>query len=197
MDKYVINGGNKLSGKIRIESAKNSVLPIIAGSILTDEQVVIKNCPKIKDVYSMLDILSYLGGKWSFQEDNLILDNASINKYDIPKHLASPLRSSVFLLGALLCRFKKAKMYEPGGCNIGKRPIDLHILALEQLGVRAETFGEQLICSAKNIKSNNIYLKYPSVGTTENIILCSILSLSAINAINSEFVGLPFPEFIV
>ena len=72
MEKYVINGGNKLSGKIRIESAKNSVLPIIAGSILTDEQVIIKNCPKIQDVYSMLDILSYLGGKWRFEDNNLI-----------------------------------------------------------------------------------------------------------------------------
>lgn len=175
MEKYVINGGNRLSGKIRIESAKNSVLPIIAGSILTNEQVVIKNCPKIQDVYSMLEILSYLGSKWCFDENNLMISNASINSYDIPKKLASPLRSSIFLLGALLCRFKKAKIYQPGGCNIGKRPIDLHISALEQLGVKTEFFGEQLICSAKDIKGNNIYLKFPSVGATENIILCSVL----------------------
>ena len=175
MEKYVINGGNRLSGKIRIESAKNSVLPIIAGSILTNEQVVIKNCPKIQDVYSMLEILSYLGSKWCFDENNLIISNASINSYDIPKKLASPLRSSIFLLGALLCRFKKAKIYQPGGCNIGKRPIDLHISALEQLGVKTEFFGEQLICSAKDIKGNNIYLKFPSVGATENINLCSVL----------------------
>ena len=145
MDKYVINGGNKLSGKIRIESAKNSVLPIIAGSILTNEQVVVKNCPKIKDVDSMLEILTYLGGKWHFEQNNLVLDNASINRYDIPKNLALPLRSSIFLLGALICRFKKAKIYQPGGCNIGKRPIDLHILALERLGVCTEYFGEQII----------------------------------------------------
>ena len=176
MDKYVINGGNKLSGKIRIESAKNSVLPIIAGSILTNEQVVVKNCPKIKDVDSMLEILTYLGGKWHFEQNNLVLDNASINRYDIPKNLALPLRSSIFLLGALICRFKKAKIYQPGGCNIGKRPIDLHILALERLGVCTEYFGEQIICSTKDIKSNNIYLKYPSVGATENIILCSVLN---------------------
>lgn len=185
MEKYVINGGNKLSGKIRIESAKNSVLPIIAGSILTDEQVIIKNCPKIQDVYSMLDILSYLGGKWRFEDNNLILNNASINKYDIPKSLASPLRSSIFLLGALLCRFKKAKIYEPGGCNIGKRPIDLHISSLEQLGVYTEYFGEQIICSAKNIKCNNVYLKYPSVGATENIILCAVLSKGKTQIFNS------------
>ncbi len=176
MDKYVINGGNKLSGKIRIESAKNSVLPIIAGSILTNQQVVIKNCPKIKDVYAMLEILSYLGGKWTFEQGDLILNNASLNRYDIPKELASPVRSSVFMLGALLCRFKKAKIHQPGGCNIGKRPIDLHILALEDLGVKTECLGEQIICSAKEIKTNNIYLNYPSVGTTENIILCSVLS---------------------
>ena len=127
MEKYLINGGKKLSGKITIQSAKNSVLPIMAGAILTDEQVVIKNCPKIKDVMAMLNILSHLGCKWQFDNDNLILNSAGADKCTVPKDLANELRSSIFMLGALICRFKKAQIYSPGGCNIGLRPIDLHL----------------------------------------------------------------------
>ena len=86
MEKYVIHGGRRLDGEIKIQSSKNAVLPIIAGAILTDEQVVIKNCPKIKDVFSMLDILTCLGVKWAFEEDNLILESSSMDKYSIPQN---------------------------------------------------------------------------------------------------------------
>ncbi len=176
MDKYLINGGRKLSGKIKVQSAKNAVLPIMAGAILTDEQVVIKNCPKIKDVQSMLNILSYLGCVWHFEDDNLILNANGADKYTVPKELANELRSSIFMLGALICRFKKAQISFPGGCDIGLRPIDLHLSALEKLGVKINSFDNSFFCFANEIVGNNIYLDFPSVGATENIILASVLA---------------------
>ncbi len=176
MEKYLINGGRKLSGKISIQSAKNSVLPIIAGAILTDDEVVIKNCPKIKDVFSMLKILSHLGCVWQFDGDNLILNSSGADKYFVPKELASELRSSIFTLGALICRFKKAQIHLPGGCDIGQRPIDMHLSSLRRLGINVSEFNEQVFCSTKQIVGNDIYLDFPSVGATENIILASVLA---------------------
>lgn len=176
MGKYIINGGRKLSGKISLECAKNSVLPILAACILTDEQVVIKNCPKIKDVFAMLDILSHLGVRWQFQEQNLIINASGINGYSIPENLAKELRSSIFMLGALLSKFGKAKLYFPGGCDIGLRPIDIHISALERLGASIHEVNGQIICTAKNVVGRDIYLDFPSVGATENIILASVLA---------------------
>ena len=185
MEKYLINGGKKLSGKITIQSAKNAVLPIMAGAILTDEQVVIKKCPKIKDVLSMLNILSHLGCVWHFEGDNLILNSKGADKFSVPKELANELRSSVFMLGALICRFKKAQIYFPGGCNIGLRPIDLHLSALEKLGVKSSCFNGQIFCYANQIVGSNIYLDFPSVGATENIILASVLSKGKTQIFNS------------
>jgi len=185
MEKYLINGGRKLSGKITLQSAKNSVLPIMAGSILTDEQVVIKNCPKIKDVLSMLNILSYLGCSWQFEGDNLILNSSNLGNYSVPKSLASELRSSIFMLGALICRFKKAQIYFPGGCDIGLRPINLHLSSLKQLGVKVSSYNEQIFCSAKQIVGKDIYLDFPSVGATENIILASVLAKGKTQIFNS------------
>ena len=185
MEKYIICGGKRLSGKVDIQSAKNSVLPIIAGATLTDEQVVIKKCPKIDDVFAMLDILTYLGCSWNFVDDNLIINSQNINKYSIPKNLATKMRSSIFMLGALISRFKKANISYPGGCNIGKRPIDLHINALKDLGVIIKQMEDEIVCSAKQIVGGNIYLKFPSVGATENIILASVLASGKTQIFNS------------
>ncbi|MBE7080937.1 MAG: UDP-N-acetylglucosamine 1-carboxyvinyltransferase [Clostridiales bacterium] len=185
MEKYMINGGRKLSGKITIQSAKNSVLPIMAGALLTDEQVVIKNCPKIKDVMSMLNILSHIGCKWQFEGDNLIINSLTADKYVVPKELANEMRSSIFMLGALICRFKKAKIYAPGGCNIGLRPIDLHIKSLKKLGVNVSEVQGQIFCSASSLVGKDIYLDFPSVGATENIILASVLAKGKTQIFNS------------
>lgn len=176
MEKYIINGGRKLEGKIKIESAKNSVLPILAACTLTDEEIVIKNCPKIKDVISMLKILSHLGVEWHFEQENLVVCASTMNSYSIPQNLASELRSSIFMLGALLSRFNRAKIYFPGGCDIGLRPIDIHISALENLGTIISDINGQIICSAKNLAGKEIYLDFPSVGATENLMLASVLA---------------------
>ncbi len=176
MENYVINGGRRLDGKLKIQSSKNSVLPIIAGSILTDEEVVIKNCPKIKDVFAMLDILSHLGTKWTFENEDLILNSSSIDKFSIPQNLAGELRSSIFMLGALISRFKKARLYFPGGCDIGLRPIDIHLSALADLGVIISDINGEINCLSNKIVGRDICLDFPSVGATENIMLASIFA---------------------
>lgn len=176
MEKYKINGGKRLSGKLKMESAKNSVLPIIAASILTEEQVVIKNCPKILDVISMLKILSILGVKTKFEENNLIIDARFLNGNNIPETLAKELRSSIFLLGALISRLKKADLFLPGGCDIGQRPIDIHIKALKELGVSVLEMGNEIICSTKTLNGTAIRLDYPSVGATENLMLVGVFA---------------------
>ena len=176
MENYVINGGRRLDGKLKIQSSKNSVLPIIAGSILTDEEVVIKNCPKIKDVFAMLNILGHLGTKWTFENEDLILNSSSIDKFFIPQNLAGELRSSIFMLGALVSRFKKAKLYFPGGCDIGLRPIDMHLSALADLGVIISDINGEINCLCNKIVGRDICLDFPSVGATENIILASIFA---------------------
>ena len=174
MEKFVINGGVKLSGKLRAESAKNAVLPILAASVLTDEEVVIKNCPAIADVLSMIKILNFLGVKTEFQDGNLIVNASGIGGYAIPYSLGKELRSSVFMMGALVSRFKKARLSYPGGCDIGARPVDLHLKGLEKLGVGVCEDDGVIECFSDGIKGNRINLSFPSVGATENIMLAAV-----------------------
>lgn len=174
MGKYVINGGNKLDGKIKIESAKNAVLPLLAGAILTDEEVVIKDCPKIKDVLSMINILKSLGVRAKFEDTDLIIKSDGIYDFEVPNDLTRELRSSVFMLGALLARMKHAVISYPGGCEIGLRPIDIHISGLKKLGVNVMDLCGEIVCSAEKIKEGEVYLDFPSVGATENLILASV-----------------------
>ncbi len=174
MGKFIINGGSKLEGSIRIESAKNAVLPILAGTLLTSEKVVVLNCPKIKDVLSMIDILTTLGVKTYFEENALVVDPSNITNYEIPENLTNSMRSSIFLTGALISRLKKANISYPGGCKIGARPIDIHVDGLRQLGVSVIEREDGISCIANTIKSNTIILPFPSVGATENLILASV-----------------------
>lgn len=174
MEKYVINGGKKLSGSVKIESAKNSVLPLLAASVLTDEQVIIKDCPKIEDVVSMIKILNSLGVKTRFEEQNLIIDASNITSFSINEKLSKGLRSSIFMMGALLSRAKKARLYFPGGCDIGLRPIDLHLSALKELGVSVTEMNGEILCEADSVSGREVYLDYPSVGATENVMLTAV-----------------------
>ncbi len=176
MGKYEIYGGKKLSGQIKLESAKNAVLPLLAGSILTSEQVVIKNCPKILDVLNMIKILQGLGVSAVFDGNDLVVNAKTLNSYDIPIELGKELRSSIFMLGSLLSRCKKAKVCYPGGCDIGLRPIDIHLSALKSLGVNIIEDQSSLCCSVKKLRGRDIYLDVPSVGATENIMLAATLA---------------------
>ena len=176
MGKFVVNGGRKLSGSLTLESAKNSVLPMIAGAVLTDEDVIIKSCPKISDVMNMLVIIRSLGGIAYFNEDDLIINCSGISRCDIPYETTKELRASFLMLGALLSRYKKVKIAYPGGCEIGIRPIDIHISALRTLGaVISESDGE-LNCTTNGLNGKDVYFDFPSVGATENVMIASTLA---------------------
>ncbi len=174
MKEYIINGGQPLDGALEIKGAKNSILPLIAASILTDEITVLHNCPNISDVDSMINILEGLGSKIIRSGRDVIIDNSMTDKSEIPASLAKELRSSVFLLGSLLSRHKKAKVAYPGGCDIGLRPIDIHITGLRELGIEIQEQGGYILCNCLNAKSADIVLDLPSVGATENLMLASV-----------------------
>lgn len=174
MDKYIINGGNKLYGSLQIKGAKNSVLPLLAGSILTNEKIILLNCPDITDVRNMLSILDNLGCKTLFDNGTITVDSSTLNNSTICPELAKELRSSIFLLGALLSRTGMAEVSYPGGCDIGLRPINLHISGLKALGVEITEEKDFLNCRFKRPKTCSIFLDLPSVGATENLIMASV-----------------------
>jgi UDP-N-acetylglucosamine 1-carboxyvinyltransferase len=150
------------------------VLPLLAASVITDEQVVILDCPKITDVQNMISILNEIGCVTHFEGDNLIIDSSSATNHEIPPKMAKELRSSIFMLGSILTRFSKAKIAYPGGCDIGLRPIDLHIKGLKMLGVKIKEGNGIIDCSCNKMIGNEIVLDFPSVGATENILLASV-----------------------
>ena len=174
MGKYIIYGGRKLSGTFIPETAKNAVMPMLAASILTDEQVVIKNCPKISDVYSMVKILNSLGAKTYFNDNNLVILSKSVCSHTVLSEHAKTLRSSIFMLGALISRFKKAEVSLPGGCDIGKRPIDIHLDVLKAMGCETVVEDECVRCKCDKLKGCSIKLSFASVGATENAILAGV-----------------------
>lgn len=184
MEKLIINGGKKLSGKVKIESAKNSVLPILAATVLIDNgQTLIKNCPKIADVLNMIKILQNLGLNAKFVGEDLMVWG-SIKNCSVDVKLGKLLRSSVLLTGALLSAVGKAEMPYPGGCDIGARPINIHIDVLKEIGVDITPVETGVVCSAKKIKGGTVKLAFPSVGATENIILASVKCNGVVTVIN-------------
>lgn len=176
MDKYIINGGNRLFGTIKVQSAKNSVLPILAATVLTDEKVTLSDVPDITDVRNMIRILECLGCRAQFDGNNVTIDSSSAVSYEIPRALAHELRSSVFLLGSVVSRFHRAKIAYPGGCDIGLRPIDLHLNGLKRLGVKIDERNGYISCRCDRLMGNEIMLDCPSVGATENIMLAAVVA---------------------
>lgn len=174
MPKYLIYGGNTLDGSINISTSKNATLPILAGSILCSEKVILKNLPNFSDVFNMMKILEKIGVVIKKEEKNYILDTSNINDTFIPNELTKHIRSSIFMLGPMLAKLKFAKIAFPGGCNIGNRPIDLHLKGLESLNVKIVEEHGFLICDGSNMKGAEIHLDFPSVGATENLIMASV-----------------------
>ena len=173
MEKYIINGG-KISGRVKIESAKNALLPMISASILTEEEVLIKSCPKLLDVLSMIRILNKLGVKTQFVGDDLLINSRDLISCHLDDNLTKGLRTSVLMLGALMGRCKTAKLNYPGGCEIGKRPIDIHLNSLKELGVNVNDDGREIFCYADRLVGKEIFLSFPSVGATENLLFASV-----------------------
>lgn len=174
MAKIIIEGGNKLFGEVSVQGAKNSVLPLLAATVLSKGQCVIHNCPDISDVETSLKILATLGCS-CFKDGNHITINAKdMCENCIPESLMREMRSSVVFLGAILARAGEAVISSPGGCELGPRPIDMHISALKQLGALVkEEHGDLHFYAPKGLFGTEITLAFPSVGATENVILAS------------------------
>ena len=173
---FIIHGGRALSGKVKVQKAKNAILPIMAGAVLCDSETIIEDCPKINDVLSMIKILQQIGCKAFFDGDNLVINSSNVKYSVLDNELTKELRSSIFILGSMLSRLKQAEIAFPGGCDIGLRPIDLHINAFRELGVSVDTTSCGIYCKADKIIGKEIYLDFPSVGATENIMLLSAIS---------------------
>ena len=176
MDTYLITGGNKLQGEIDLQGSKNSSLPIIAASILIDGVTTILKCPLISDTKAMEELLLKLGCKLKKENKTLIIDSRTCDKDEIPEDLMKEIRSSIVLMGPMLARHKRVVLTYPGGCEIGARPIDLHLSGLKQLGARITESHGYIICEAEKLVGNEIDLDFPSVGATENIMLAATLA---------------------
>lgn len=174
MDRVTIEGKRRLFGEIGLPSAKNAVLPLIAATIISESDVIIKNCQPLSDVKKMIEIIDYLGGNARFEGGDLFINCKYAEEKTVGEKYTGEIRSSVFLLGPLLSRFGIARISYPGGCEIGLRPIDLHIDGLKKLGVEISEENGRIICDGSNMHAGEICLDFPSVGATENFIMASV-----------------------
>lgn len=173
MCELLIRGGNALTGELTIQGSKNSVLPILAASLLGKDTCTIENCPHLRDVDASIAILRHLGCCTHWEGDALIVDTAHVDQSEVPDALMREMRSSVIFLGAVLARCGEATLSYPGGCELGPRPIDMHLAALRALGAQIEERGGRLQCTAQELVGCEIILPMPSVGATENTILAA------------------------
>lgn len=172
----VIRGGNRLGGEISLQGSKNSSLPILAATVLVDGISVIGNCPDLTDVSAAISILTHLGCRVERKGNTVRVDSRFVTGHSIPDKLMREMRSSIVFLGSILGRMGQVRLSSPGGCEIGLRPIDLHIGALREMGIRVDESRGYISCQRdKSFRSSVISLSFPSVGATENIILASVL----------------------
>lgn len=176
MAHILVKKSQPLKGKVRISGAKNAVLPIIAATLLADGVTVLKGVPNLRDVHVMSDLLRHLGAKVDFQGETLTIDATDINVFEAPYELVSKMRASFLVMGPLLARFKRSKISMPGGCAIGTRPIDLHLKGFKAMGAEVDMDHGYVEASADKLIGNKIYLDFPSVGATENIIMAAALA---------------------
>lgn len=174
----VVKESGPLKGEVYISGAKNSALPILAASLLATEEVILDEVPKLKDIEVMVEILRSLNAKVEYiSETSLRIDSSEVNKYETPFELMDKMRASFIVMGPLLSKFGHAVTKAPGGCNIGKRPIDLHLKGFEALGAKTVMNHEEISSKAKNgLKGSVIYLDFPSVGATENIMMAATMA---------------------
>ncbi len=171
MEKLIINGGRRLDGRVKIQGAKNSALPILAAAVINRQKNIIHNCPRLSDVDKTVEILEGLGCRVKREGNDIEVDSSCADSWTIPESLMRELRSSIIFLGAILSRFGEAEVSMPGGCEIGNRPIDLHLKALARLGIAISEEHGFIKCIYENPHGTYIHLDFPSVGATENIML--------------------------
>ena len=185
MSTLVINGGRSLSGKITVHGSKNSVLPILAATILNAGVSEIHNCPRLTDVDAAIEILRYVGCSVEFDGDTLTVDSKNAEKCDIPDNLMREMRSSVIFMGALLARLGRVSLFSPGGCELGARPIDLHLSSMRALGADVIEEGSAIRCEAEKLHGKDIVLSFPSVGATENTMIAATAAGGVTRIINA------------
>lgn len=174
MDTLNVQGGYPLTGELRIQGSKNTVLPVMAAAVLYKGVTMLTNVPMIQDVYCMIHILEAIGVKIVFSDHCLTMDASRVESGEIPMEDVKRMRSSIMLLGALLGRVGEAVTSYPGGCSIGLRPIDLHLKALEEMGAEIFEDGTKIRAGASRLRGAHIRLAFPSVGATENILLAAV-----------------------
>jgi UDP-N-acetylglucosamine 1-carboxyvinyltransferase len=176
-EKFIISGGNRLQGTVRIDGAKNSALSIMAATLLTKDVCILRNVPRLTDVDTMAAVIRKLGVKVEWKEDNyLYIDSDNFDNYEAPYELVKMMRGSILVMGPLLARLKKAKISLPGGCAIGARPVDYHLKGFEALGAQVEVEKGYIEAKVDTLKGDEIYLDFPSLGATENIMMAACLA---------------------
>lgn len=176
MEVIKIQGGQQLSGTINISGAKNAVVALIPAAILSNDIVEINNVPNISDVKSLCEILEFLNIKYKSNDDKMLIDTKNMENKPIPENIAKKLRASYYFMGALLAKYKRVEISFPGGCNIGTRPINIHLDGFKKLGATIIEEGDKYIITAEKLKGTNIYLDIASVGATINIMLASTMA---------------------
>lgn len=180
-----IHGGRPLQGSVAVSGAKNAVLPLLAACVAQSGCYRLEHCPHLTDVDATLDILSHLGCRVRWDGDAIEVDSRSVDCARIPREKMRRLRSSVIFLGALLARCSRAKLWLPGGCCIGARPIDLHLKAMKQLGAEVELQGDEVRCTVSRLQGDTVVLPFPSVGATENILLAALGCREGVTVLNA------------
>ena len=175
MEGFRVQGGEKIEGQVRLQGAKNAVLPILAAALLPEGETVLRDCPDIRDVHAMAGILKQLGCRCEMWRDEARIDSAGLDRWEMPEGLSKQIRSSIFLLGPILGKLRRAAVTYPGGCEIGLRPIDLHLKGLRALGVKVQEDGGVIRCDGGNMHAGDVYFDYPSVGATENVMMAAAM----------------------
>lgn len=174
-DKFVVVGGKKLSGKIRVSGSKNAVLPIMAASILSSKEVIIHDVPSISDVTEMTKMLEIIGAKVKKEGNVYTIDTSSVQPQEFSENIVRKIRASSLFMGPMLGKFGSIKVAYPGGCNIGSRPIDLHLKGFEKLNAIVKERHGYIEANGADLKGGTIYLDFPSVGATQNLVMASCL----------------------
>ena len=176
MDKFIVNGGNQISGSVDISGAKNAVLPLMTAALLVDGKTTINSVPDLRDTRTMIRLLEIIGAKVAFKNNSLSINASDVNNLEAPYDLVKTMRASFYVLGPLLARFGEVRVSLPGGCAWGPRPVDFHLKGLEKLGAKISLESGYILAKAKHLNGNKISFDFPSVGATGNILMASVLA---------------------